>query len=358
MKVYIYLFLLYSAVLNATQSNEPILYGVCCQFNNHNPNSNSPQIVLSTENLNINFETIFEISNGPINCIWFDSNPDAQSASTINKELIQISFNKNNQNVQESTIEHSSAIICNNHKIHIHTSNIQSKHLCSNSCYTDNQQSCFTVSSESRNIPDRYYGESNVKPLVPSMFGISGICIAFIVVCIIIYCFGVKYSRWTEEKNGNETEKVIGDVLEEIAKYTIGDDEDEGLYEDWNEYDDSDSSYSEEEILGKTILRVVSTQTIPEEAAPNPCIYSSDSDSESDEELCRQDLLVAKETLYAVSFGTNNPYSNNLPSKFNERKTSINNNHKNTPKKSPLLNADGLNQAASSSSDASNSALP
>eukprot|EP00483_Globobulimina_turgida_P008080 UN08096 len=102
-----------------------------------------------------------------------------------------------------------------------------------------------------------------------------------------------------------------------------------------------------------TILRVVSSKIIPDE---NPCIYSSESDTESDEEQCRQDLLVAKETLYAVSYGTNNPYSSAANSnlavikeKVVQRKVSLNNNNRPMAKKSTLLFDGGV---------ASNDALP
>jgi len=150
---------------------------------------------------------------------------------------------------------------------------------------------------------------SNVVPFTPSMFGISGIVIAFIVVAIFIYCFGVKYSQWTIEKSGNETERAIGDVLDEIAKYTIGDEEleDEGFY-DYAVSDDNESTFSDEEELGMAILRVVSCQNTAE-LHPNPSILlSSGTESESDDEQCRLDVLAAKQTLYATSHGTTNPY--------------------------------------------------
>lgn len=349
---------------NANDGSMHMLYGVCYQFNT--PNSNSAQIVLSNEHQYIMFEDYgFEaLSNTPVNCIWFTSNDLAQTASSIDIQTVQQNFN-NNDNVQQSIPGQQSSINCNNQRIYIDdTSNIISNHLCSDVCLDDHQQLCSSLVN-TRSIPISYKGKSNISPLIPSMFGISGICIAFIIVCVVIYCFAVKYSQWTQEKTGNETEQVIGDVLDEIAKYTIGDDDDdeEGFYGDWMDGVDSDrseSSYSMEEQLGMTILRVVSHQQMPE--IPNPSIDSSE--EESDEEQCREDLKVAKETLYATSFtSTDNPYlryTGNL-SPINEQ---INDNEKivekkvNITKKSPLLSGGESSDYKISSDGATNSDLP
>jgi len=345
--------LLFSTLTNGNENNDKTLYGICYQFNT--PSSNSPQIILSTQHERIYFEDYgFETSStDPIDCIWFTSNEYAHTASTMSTQTAAENFN-NDDNVQTAAPGQKSPIYCNNQRIDIaDTSNIISKHLCSDFCYADHKHSCSSL-VRTRSIPLSYQGNSNVSPLIPSMFGISGICIAFIVVCAVIYFFAVKYSRWTEEKSGNETEQVIGDVLEEIAKYTIGDDDEEGFYGDWMDDDDSDrseSSHSMEEALGMTILRVVShQQEMPE--IPNPSISSSSSsEEESDEEQCREDLKVAKETLYATTYGTDNvylTYIRNL-SPINEKiddneqviekKVDINNS--NTSKKSPLLHGSG-----------------
>ncbi len=98
---------------------------------------------------------------------------------------------------------------------------------------------------------------------------------------------------------------IVDQVLEEIAKYTIGDyDEEEGFYGD--DSDETMSSSECDEELGMSILRVISMNPdAPQQ--PNPSLYSSEEDI-SDEEQCRVDLQVAKETLYAVSLGSGNPY--------------------------------------------------
>eukprot|EP01083_Nonionella_stella_P002632 7542_1 len=337
-------------IINGKEQQDLIFYGACYQLNSSS--IASPRIVLSTLNQPVFFTDYgFETSSNAssINCVWFISNQDAQSARHMNIDKARHTFNTST-NIQYLHSDDPSPIHCHNQIIAIHTSAVNSKHLCSDSC----NASCIDLIASPREIPLSYQGESDVSPFVPSMFGISGICIAFIIVCVAIYCFGIRYSRWTVEKSGNETEKVIGDVLDEIAKYTIGDDE-EGFYDDWNAYgdsDQSDSSHSIEEALGRTILRVVSNHRAT-------AVYSSDSDSESNEEQLRQDLLVAKETLYAVSYGTDNPYSTLTPieEQVVEKKVSLNN--RCTPKKSPLLSSEWSDHDHKGvSSDASTGALP
>merc|ERR1712154_436810 len=105
---------------------------------------------------------------------------------------------------------------------------------------------------------------------------------------------------------GMDTDKEIDDALQEVAKYTIGDDEDEGFYDNWLDgavygiSDGSESSHSESVELGMSILRVVSCQqNNSPEMHPNPSIRGSSEDStetetESDEE--RLDLEAAKQS--------------------------------------------------------------
>lgn len=346
-----------SMVLNGIENDEQILYGVCYQFNT--PNPMSPQIILSTKHQQIDFKDYeFQTSsNDPINCIWFPSNENAEhGALTMNEQTVKENF-KNNGNVQQS-ISGQSLIRCNNQTInisHSDNSDIESNHLCSNFCH---QQSCSNFLA-SRNIPSSYQGTSNVSKMIPSMFGISGICVAFIVLCAAIYCFTIKYAQWNEDKSGNETEQVIGDVLEEIAKYTIGDDED-GFYGDWMDNDsESTDSHSVEEALG---VSIISHHQLPDiDEIPNPSIdssslSSSESEEESDEEQLREDLLVAKETLYATSYGINNPYSSTINNQKIVRK--INMNKQGTPKKSPLLSGGESSDYKISSDGCNNSDLP
>ena len=89
----------------------------------------------------------------------------------------------------------------------------------------------------------------------------------------------------------DETEEIIGKEINEIAKYTIGDDAD---------ISESSSSEREEE-FGVT---VVSENESDLGEIPNPSIKtSSEDEEESDEEQCKQDLLVARRSL-SLSYGT------------------------------------------------------
>jgi len=197
---------------------------------------------------------------------------------------------------------------CHGQEIQVdNASPVASQHLCSDDC-----PSCSRIMVNPRSaaaVSLKANSASASSALVPSLFGISGISIAFVLVCAMVYCFGVRYRRWNRDKSGNETEEIVGGVLDEIAKYTIGDLEensDEGFHGDYSDRSESGSSSDEsaEELgmgLGMGMLRVVSLQDHDVPEMPNPSLYSSEEEVESDEEQCREDLIVARKTLSATA---------------------------------------------------------
>ena len=160
-------------------------------------------------------------------------------------------------------------------------------------------------------------------------------------------------------------------MLQEIAKYTIGDDdEDEGFYDNWMdaEYaisDETESSFSEEEELGMAILRVVSCQQNGSpELHPNPSILLSsdpeeadESESESDEEQCRLDVLAAKQTLCATSHGMEQKLDAIQEQTENETNDNQDENEFDCTPKEPFLSGGDFSDHKISS-DANNSDLP
>ena len=105
--------------------------------------------------------------------------------------------------------------------------------------------------------------------------------------------------------NIDETEQVIEEALEVIAKYTVDDYLDENRY-NGTDSDDTTSSASYDEDADETgmaMSRIVSI--IPpeeqEEIHPNPSL--TDGESTDDENSIKEDLRVARETLYAIPYG-------------------------------------------------------
>ena len=153
-------------------------------------------------------------------------------------------------------------------------------------------------------------------------------------------------------------------MLDEIAKYTIGDFEDEeGFYGDYSDRSESASSSESVEELGMPMLRVVSIQDVPE--LPNPSLYSSVDEEESDEEQCREDLMVAKKTLSATSSGRSNPQSAKSLSTIKE--AIVERNHRAlgagcgggaNNKHNPLLSGDSSDCKMSSDAAGNSSDLP
>lgn len=278
---------------------EKILYGVCYQSDSKDNEQCNTQIIPTIEAEQIDFnDYTFNTSIGAetIDCIWFDSQISAYS---VQQQTKPADFQTNQDDVQAN-----GSIVCGNQEIHIDDSAVQSRHLCSSSCTT-----CGGLLT-SNNVALTYNGEepnvTDAALMVPSMFGISSVIVCFLAIVFMGYCYGFRYRRWYYGKShGNDTEQIVDEVLDEIAKYTIGDYEDEEEGFDGDSDDNTDTTESDEE-LGIAILRVISMNPdVPEK--PNPSLYSSDED-ESDEEQCRVDLQVAKETLYATSLGSGNPY--------------------------------------------------
>ena len=157
---------------------------------------------------------------------------------------------------------------------------------------------------------------------------------------------------------------MIEEVLDEIAKYTIGDADDIFDSDHWNDTDSNATQSTEfdedADIDGLAMLRIVSI--LPE--APNPNILSSDherdavlSSSDDDDE---EDLEMAKASLYGRSYtiDTIEPYSGPLEpieEQVIERTVSID-------KEAAKSKGDFLTTGDSSdckvSSDANNSDLP
>jgi len=309
----------YATAVDDSAGDNRMIYGVCYQIDA----TDVPIAIIpfgSAEDEDIDFEDdrfAFNMFPGaaPIDCMWFDNDFAAHSATAIDPETVQKNFIENQDAVQSNE---GGQIVCWNQEILIalnRNSSIGSNHLCSEDC-----PSCIV----SGNAALSYEGSSGVAEaalMIPSVFGISGLIVAFVVLGGAIYCLGERYRRWNKSKAGDETEQIVDEVLDEIAKYTIGDyDDEEGF--DGDDSDRTESSTECDEELGLSILRVISMNPQDPEI-PNPSLYSSGDDgSESDEEQCREDLMVAKETLYAASLGSGNPFESVTPSlKTIEEKT-------------------------------------
>lgn len=302
---------------NDEGTSDQILYGVCYQLyvdqssgatmdNSADSSIIMKQIIPTQPDDHIDFEQLGFDTSSPsseqIDCIWYDSATAADNSALNLDPQIAIQTVDGHSSAQESE-----SIVCDNNGIdqavHIDPrGGARSKHLCAPDCLTC--ISLMTVDNAALSYEHSPSRVSDATLMVPSMFGISAVLVAFLVVVGLSYYFGARFRRWNPSKPGNETEQIVDEVLDEIAKYTIGDyDEEEGFDGD---SDQSDSSTECDEELGMSILRVISMNQFGPEV-PNPSLYSSE-EEESDEEQCRVDLMVAKETLYAASLGSGNPY--------------------------------------------------
>eukprot|EP00486_Rosalina_sp_Unknown_P012070 CAMPEP_0201588642 /NCGR_PEP_ID=MMETSP0190_2-20130828/157372_1 /ASSEMBLY_ACC=CAM_ASM_000263 /TAXON_ID=37353 /ORGANISM="Rosalina sp." /LENGTH=214 /DNA_ID=CAMNT_0048041183 /DNA_START=26 /DNA_END=670 /DNA_ORIENTATION=+ len=151
-----------------------------------------------------------------------------------------------------------------------------------------------------------------------SVMGSIAIFVLFVVTAFGVAWFVSKLKKWAniryEEMNlvGNderqhldESQEIIGREINEIAKYTIGDEAD--ISESRSSASGKDIS-EDESITDIIRISEVSANELPEFKHRNPSLMSpekslsvmindDESDSESNEEQVREDLLMARNTL-------------------------------------------------------------
>jgi len=223
-------------------------------------------------------------------CIWFHSKASATLALSKKINIKKIINNVQNSSViQISTNgEKNTLVTCKDNFFYVsHTSSLISYHLCADQCFLPE---CNHIFSQMNMAPPPQPQTTNHPPFMKQIMIIGGICFALFFIIGMLYCFVYKYYFKPKDNNNKcntKSEQVISEVLNEIAKYTIGETDEELFYADWMDEDTTSSSESGQEI-GSKILQVVSSTVLPGLNTTNAIISSS-----SEEEECA--VLVSSE---------------------------------------------------------------
>mmetsp|Transcript_48597 Transcript_48597/g.59771 ORF Transcript_48597/g.59771 Transcript_48597/m.59771 type:complete len:351 (-) Transcript_48597:71-1123(-) len=214
------------------------LYGSCYSDNADVPNSiieiSSPNTLYVDEIFpNSDVDTIF--------CLWYTNREAAHRAADEEITSKEIKLQIKSDGIMTTNIK-DMELTCDGISIDIFpsTNGIESSHLCASQCKVDichkflSQRSSINSNDNDMNIPSW---------LIPVGCVIIGILLIIVLISFIIFIRTRSRKTLNEAESKMYIEKTMNDVIDDIAKYTIGDlddDLDDDL--DTNDWNDSTSS--------------------------------------------------------------------------------------------------------------------
>jgi hypothetical protein len=226
---------------NSATEDETAMHGACFTVNNER------KLLSIADSQRIEYTDLLidhqaNHLHSEIYCLWFRSNADAMDAEQhMDIQAVTQRFQFDSE-IQLSMTHSSVTIQCQGVSFLLSASAVRSHHLCSLDHCTEDycEQGVATMDSSMMPSTVETAVPSSDSPIGVSAIMIVGILLAVILFSCVMYRFVCKYRAHIVQQSGKK--EAADNMLSDIAKYTIGDSDDEKFYEDWMNSDNSSSS--------------------------------------------------------------------------------------------------------------------